>query len=184
MIQFANSLKEENPDLFPEVVSVGSTPTSMLADSFREEITEIRPGNYVFFDYTQVALGSCSVNDCALTVLSSVISKHANRVVTDAGATALSKDGGPTHIEPNVGYGKIIQDYQKGQLDTRVIIESLSQEHGKVILTEEEVELQHGERIRIIPNHSCLTANLYDYYQVVEGDSVVDRWSVHRGRFE
>jgi D-serine deaminase-like pyridoxal phosphate-dependent protein len=105
--------------------------------------------------------------------------------VIDAGATALSKDKGPTHIEPNVGYGKIVQDYPEGLLDTRVIITSLSQEHGKLILPEMmEVGIQHGDRVRIIPNHSCLTANLFDYYHVVRGHSVVDRWRVHRGRFE
>lgn len=185
MIRFAKALKSESVELSPEVVSIGSTPSVRLADTFQEGITEIRPGNYAFFDYTQVALGSCEVNDCALTVLSSVVSVNPGRAVIDAGATALSKDTGPTHIEPNVGFGKIVQDYPEGRLDTRVIIDSLSQEHGKLIFTEKtRVGFEHGERVRIIPNHSCLTANLFDYYQVVKEDTVVDRWRVQRGRFE
>ncbi len=185
MIRFAKTLKAENVDLFPEVVSIGSTPTIRLADSFQEGITEIRPGNYAFFDYTQVALGSCEASDCALTVLSSIISVNPDRVVIDAGATALSKDKGPTHIEPNVGYGKIVQDYQKGRIDTEVILTSLSQEHGKLVPTgETSLRYQHGEKIRIVPNHSCLTANLFDKYHVVKDDLVVDRWKVQRGRFE
>jgi D-serine deaminase-like pyridoxal phosphate-dependent protein len=185
MIRFANTLKKESSDLTPEVVSVGSTPTVRLADFFQEGITEIRPGNYVFFDYTQVALGSCDVNACALTVLSSVISKNPDRAVIDAGATALSKDSGPTHIEPNVGFGKLVHDYSKGLLDSRVVISSLSQEHGKLVFPgEKKREFQIGEKVRIVPNHSCLTANLYEFFQVVKGNAVVDRWRVRRGRFE
>jgi D-serine deaminase-like pyridoxal phosphate-dependent protein len=185
MIRFANKLKGESTELVPEVVSIGSTPTARLADTFQDGITEIRPGNYAFFDYMQVTLGSCEVIDCALTVLSSVISISTDRAVIDAGATALSKDKGPIHIEPNVGYGKIIQDYAKGKLETGVIISSLSQEHGKLIFTGESIfGFQHGEKIRIIPNHSCLTANLFDYYYIVKEDSVVDTWRVQRGRFD
>jgi D-serine deaminase-like pyridoxal phosphate-dependent protein len=185
MIRFAKTLKSENAELDPEVVSIGSTPTARLADTFQEGITEIRPGNYAFFDYTQVALGSCEVTDCALTVVSSVISKNMDRAIVDAGATALSKDKGPIHIEPNVGYGKIVKDYVEGKLETGVMITSLSQEHGKLTLTEKtSFDFKHGEKIRIIPNHSCLSANLFDYFQVVKGDSVVDRWRVQRGRFE
>lgn len=184
MIQFAKTLKAESTDLFPEVVSIGSTPTARLAESFQEGITEIRPGNYAFFDYTQVALGSCEVSDCALTVLSSVISVNPDRAVIDAGATALSKDRGPTHIEPNVGYGKIVQDYPKGRINTEVILTSLSQEHGKIIPAgETNLGFQHGDKVRIIPNHSCLTANLFDKYQVAKDDLIVDRWNVQRGRF-
>jgi len=185
MIRFAERLKAESTELTPEVVSIGSTPTIRFAEKFQEGITEIRPGNYVFFDYTQVALGSCKVTDCGLTILSSVISSNPDRVVIDAGATALSKDKGPTHIEPNAGYGKVIKDYLAGLLDAGLVIDSLSQEHGKLIFTEKtKPGFQHGEKIRILPNHSCLTANLFDHFNVVKGDSVVDKWRVHRGRFE
>jgi D-serine deaminase-like pyridoxal phosphate-dependent protein len=185
MIQFADTLKAESEALKPEVVSIGSTPTVRLADSFQEGITEIRPGNYVFFDYTQVALGSCDLSDCALTVLSSVISVNPDRVVIDAGATALSKDTGPTHIESNVGYGKLFKNYQKSQLNVNVILKALSQEHGKIIpVGGADIEYKHGDRVRILPNHSCLTANLFDQYHIVKGETVVNRWKVHRERFE
>jgi D-serine deaminase-like pyridoxal phosphate-dependent protein len=185
MVRFSQTLKEEDARMTPEVVSIGSTPTARLADTFHESITEIRPGNYVFFDYTQVALGSCDVTDCALTVLSSVISMNENRVIIDAGATALSKDLGPRHIDPNAGYGKIIQDYNAGHLDNVSIIESLSQEHGKIRTTgKRDLGFSHGSKVRILPNHSCLTANLFDHYYVVRGGSVVQRWEVHRGRFD
>jgi D-serine deaminase-like pyridoxal phosphate-dependent protein len=185
MIRFADTLATENPDLKPEVVSIGSTPTASLADSFIDGITEIRPGNYVFFDYFQVALGSCSLTDCALTVLSSIISINPGRAVIDAGATALSKDRGPTHIEPNVGYGKLYLDYDEGEVDSAVTLISLSQEHGKLVPVDESSWVyQHGEIVRIVPNHSCLTANLFDYYYVAKGETVLDKWKVHRGRLE
>jgi len=185
MVRFSQTLKEEDAKLTPEVVSIGSTPTARLADTFHDGITEIRPGNYVFFDYTQVALGSCNVTDCAFTILSSVISKNQWRTIIDAGATALSKDLGPIHIDPNAGYGKIIQDYEAGRLDAGSNIESLSQEHGKVSTTgERDPCFSHSSRVRILPNHSCLTANLFDYYHVVRKVLVIERWKVHRGRFD
>jgi D-serine deaminase-like pyridoxal phosphate-dependent protein len=184
MIQFAKKLKAESVELTPEVVSIGSTPTVSLAESFQEGITEIRPGNYVFFDYTQFALGTCDVTDCALTVISSVISINPDRIVIDAGVTALSKDRGPIHIVQNPGYGMIIQDYREGRLASNVIIESLSQEHGKLVFTgNSNFRFEHGTKIRIIPNHSCLTANLFGYYHVLKGESVVDRWKVRRERY-
>ena len=185
MVRFAKVLNQENANLKPEVVSIGSTPTARLADAFQEGITEIRPGNYVFFDYTQVALGTCNISDCALTVLASVISVNPGRFVIDAGATALSKDEGPIHIETNVGYGKLFADYQKSQLNADVTLKALSQEHGKLVPVDKaKLGYKHGDRVRIIPNHSCLTANLFDHYQIVKGESVVDRWRVHRGRYE
>ena len=185
MVRFAEALNQENTNLKPEVVSIGSTPTARLADAFQEGITEIRPGNYVFFDYTQVALGTCRISDCALTVLASVISVNPGRVVIDAGATALSKDTGPTHIEPNVGYGKLFENYQKSRLNTDFILKSLSQERGKLVPVDSaRLGYKHGDKVRIVPNHSCLTANLFDHYQIVKEESVVDRWTVHRGRFE
>jgi len=185
MVRFADKLLSESEELKPEVVSIGSTPTARLADSFIEGITEIRPGNYVFFDYYQVALGSCRLTDCALTVLSSIISINPDRAIIDAGATALSKDRGPTHIEPNVGYGKLYLDYDEGEVDSAVTLISLSQEHGKLVPIDQAPWVyQHGETVRILPNHSCLTANLFDYYYVVKGDTVVDKWKVQRGRFE
>jgi D-serine deaminase-like pyridoxal phosphate-dependent protein len=185
MIRFAQKLKSESTELAPEVVSIGSTPTARLADIIQEGITEIRPGNYAFFDYTQVALGSCEVTDCALTVLSSVIIVDSDRTVIDAGATALSKDKGPTHIIPDIGYGMIIQDYPEGRINAGVVIDSLSQENGKLIFVgKTSFGFQHGEKIRIIPNHSCLTANLFDHFFVVKGESVVDKWKTCRQRFE
>jgi D-serine deaminase-like pyridoxal phosphate-dependent protein len=179
MIYFAKTLKAAGIE--PETVSIGSTPTARVADSFKEGITEIRPGNYVFFDYTQIALGTCDLSDVALTVLASVISTSPGRVVIDAGATALSKDRGPVHIDDSGGYGIVIKDYHAGIIEEKFTLGSLSQEHGK-ISTDSQHSLKPGDTLRIIPNHSCLTANLYDHYHVVQGDSVIDNWRIKRLR--
>jgi D-serine deaminase-like pyridoxal phosphate-dependent protein len=158
-------------------VSVGSTPTIVLADSFNEEITEVRPGNYVFYDYTQVALGTCKVSDCALTVLASIVGTYPDRIVIDAGATALSKDQGPRQISPNCGYGQVMADYEEGLLARSATIDSITQEHARISVPEDSrIHYKINDVIRILPNHSCLAANLFDEYVVLEGERIKARW--------
>ncbi len=177
MITFAKRLETN-----PEVVSIGSTPTISLTDGIMEGITEVRPGNYVFYDYTQVALGTCQVSDCALTVVSRVIGKYDEYLVIDAGATALSKDLGPTHLESETSFGKIYSNYDNHELDTILQIHSLSQEHGKVKFFDSVSAQEHNvdEILRILPNHSCLTANLHDCYNVVKDGEIIDHWKIRR----
>lgn len=158
-------------------VSVGSTPAMSTIDHL-DGITETRPGNYVFYDGTQVALGVCRVPDCALTVLASVISAPlgSNHSVVDAGALALSKDWGPDDRE-GTSMGALYDDYGRGTLRSDTTLTSLSQEHGIL-----NARLPVGSLVRILPNHSCLTAACFDEYVVVRGDTVLERWQVWRGR--
>lgn len=183
VISFAQSLSEYGDSYYPEVISIGSTPTISLAKTIRPEITEIRPGNYVYYDYTQVTLGCCKVSDCALTVIARIVGKYESRAIIDAGATALSKDGGPIHIEPNCGYGKIFRDYEVNELDTESTIDALSQEHGKVVFSHDSSmgSMQIGDLVRILPNHSCLTNNLFRKAYVVEGNDIIGEWQIHSG---
>jgi D-serine deaminase-like pyridoxal phosphate-dependent protein len=157
-------------------VSVGSTP-AMAAVERLDGVTEARPGNYVFYDFMQVGLGSCAVEDCGVTVLASVVSSRAGsgQCVVDAGALALSKDTGGK--VPHETFGEIFADYGQGTLREDARLVSLSQEHGIV-----SAPLPVGSRVRILPNHSCLTAACFDEYQVVRGGEVVDRWKIWRGR--
>ena len=156
-------------------VSVGSTP-AMSAVTNLGGVTEVRPGNYALYDWHQVCLGSCAVEDCAATVLASVVSSNVSGgSVIDAGALALSKDLGPSSWE-NPRYGRVYADYAKGELSPASIV-SLSQEHGVV-----DAELQVGDRLRILPNHSCLTVAQFDEFVVVRGDEIVERWKIWRGR--
>ena len=148
-------------------VSVGSTPAMSAVENL-DGVTEARPGNYVFYDHTQVLLGACSVRDVAVSVLASVVSSQpgARHSVIDAGALSLSKDPGPDG-GPST-FGEIFSDYTAGELSADVRVESLSQEHG--ILS---VALPVGERVRILPNHSCLVVPNFDHYVLARGEQVV-----------
>jgi D-serine deaminase-like pyridoxal phosphate-dependent protein len=133
-----------------EEVSVGSTPTARPAMAV-PGVTECRPGNYVFHDASQVGLGSCSIEDCALTVLATVVSAPApDRAVLDAGSKTLSSD--PLRPRPG-GHGLI--------LGRRGRIERLSEEHG-VVKVEPGEAFRVGERVQVLPNHACVVANLHD----------------------
>ncbi len=158
-----------------DVVSCGSTP------SFRDVVdldgvTEVRPGNYVFYDATQVALGVVAPEQCALSVLSTVVSRSApHRAVLDAGAKTLSLDRGAHGLSLLDGYGMIT-----GRADVR--LESLSEEHGWLRLTADS-PLRIGDRLRILPNHSCAVVSNVDRLTVVRDGEPVAQWDVAaRGR--
>ncbi len=184
MVGFAERLRATGIEV--PMVSIGSTPT-MSVDESLEGVSEIRPGNYVFFDYTQASIGSCEIKDCALTVLASVISHQAgsSHFVTDAGALALSKDLGPMHLDPGGSVGHLFADYGAHKLEEGLRISSVSQEHGVVKADAAgliEGRFAVGDRVRILENHSCLTAAEFDEYVVLRGKEIVDRWKILRGR--
>ncbi|HEX2061783.1 MAG TPA: alanine racemase [Thermoanaerobaculia bacterium] len=156
--------------------SVGSTPTASVVEQF-SECDEVRPGNYVFFDAFQTTIGSCRLEDVAVSVLTTVVGSYPGRntLIVDAGALALSKDTGPSHIDPEFGYG-LVCDLELRPLPMRLA--ALSQEHGR-ILAQSHVPV--GTRLRIIPNHSCLTAAMYETYHIVDRGRVVDAWRPVRG---
>ncbi|MFZ2490407.1 MAG: alanine racemase [Thermoanaerobaculia bacterium] len=158
------------------VRSVGSTPTASVVDAF-EDCEEVRPGNYVFYDAFQSTIGSCGIGDCAVSVLTTVVGSYPERgtAIVDAGALALSKDAGPNHVEPHVGFG-VVCDEKLHPLPMRLV--SLSQEHGKIATP---VALTPGTKLRIIPNHSCLTAAMFDRYHVIEAGVVTGEWRPVRG---
>jgi D-serine deaminase-like pyridoxal phosphate-dependent protein len=162
-------------------VSVGSTPTMTFVDHLKG-VDEIRPGNYIFFDAFQATLGSCSAADCALTVLAAVIHRDATlgKVVIDAGAIALSKDPGPGALDPGCGYGRVL-DIEGNDLGLRVA--SMSQEHGVIPVRDHSMldRLPVGTRLRILANHSCLTAAQHSSYQVLDGGRITDEWEIQRG---
>ncbi len=179
MTGFAADLRAEGVEV--PVVSIGSTPTITHVDHL-EGVDEVRPGNYIFFDAFQATLGSCGFDDCALTVLTSVVHRDRTRrkIVLDAGAVALSKDRGAIEFDESCGYGRVLD--LEGR-DTGLRVESLSQEHGAVLVPDEKLfdSLRVGTRVRVLANHSCLTAAQHSHYHVLEGERVVDRWKIHGG---
>ena len=168
-------------DIPVPVVSVGSTPTMTHVDHLKG-VDEARPGNYIFFDAFQATLGSCSIDDCALTVLAAVVHRDRahRKIVLDAGAIALSKDRGAVEIDPACGYGLVLD--LKGR-DTGARVQGLSQEHGEVLVQDAETfdRLKVGARVRILANHSCLTAAQHSHYNVLEQGRIVDAWEIQRG---
>lgn len=179
MVELAERLRALSIDV--PTVSIGSTPTMSLIDDLRG-IDEIRPGNYIFYDNFQATLGSCSFEDTALTVLASIIHRDASRkkLVIDAGGIAMSKDRGPVGLDPSCGYGRVLD---LDGVDTGMRVTSLSQEHGE-IQAEDGLMIDSykiGDRVRILANHSCMTAAQHSHYNVIENGEIVDRWEIHRG---
>lgn len=173
MVGFAERLRKAGISV--SGISVGSTP-AMARVRTLEGVTEARPGNYALYDYTQFRLGSCELADCAVSVLTTVVSRRAGErhAVTDAGALSLSKDTGP---DGERHFGRIFGGTDLRELDPGVRVTSVSQEHGTVT-----ADLPVGTRLRVLPNHSCLTVANFDRFHVVEGNEVVDRWKIWRGR--
>lgn len=157
-------------------VSTGSTPTMAHVERL-DGVTEVRPGNYALYDFTQVALGACTPADAAATVLATVVSSSRARgqSIVDAGALALSADRGPRHARPS--FGRIYASYEDGALRHNARLISLSQEHGIV-----DRPLPVGNKVRVLPNHSCLAIACFDSFYVVDGERVLDSWRIWRGR--
>ena len=155
-----------------EVVSSGGTP-DMWKGEDGSVVTEYRPGTYIYFDRSQVAVGAAKLEDCALTVLATVVSRPtATRVIVDAGSKALSSD-----LLGQQGYGLIAEN--------GAILKSLSEEHGIIELAAPSDTPRIGELVRIIPNHACVVSNLFDAVHLISGDAVLETLPVAaRGRVQ
>ncbi len=143
------------------MVASGSTPTfSREAES--GVITAVRPGNYVFYDVVQTALGT-DADRCSLTVLATIISKRGDRKwVMDAGSKCLGLDKGAHGNSGVVGYGRVV-GYES------LTVTSLSEEVG-ILESETPLTLSIGDRVEIIPNHSCSAANMTSRVVLCRGD--------------
>ena len=153
-------------------ISVGSTPTVWLGQSFAG-LSEIRPGNYVFMDLTQVSLGVASRQDLALSVLATVVSKNARYAIVDAGSKVLSSDRGPHGSTRVSGYGLATRVSDPGD---EIVVASLSEEHG--FLAHEGRPIAIGERFRIWPNHACPIVNLARALCVMDGSLCDQTWPI------
>jgi len=171
-------------------VSVGATPTARYSARL-PGITEMRPGNYVYFDRTQVGLGAASVADCALFVAATVVSTPApDRVILDCGSKTLSSDQA-RGFGAAPGHGLVFRG-GGGEPDPSLVIERLSEEHAtvRVIAAGSDADtgrplLQPGDRVLVLPNHSCVVSNLVDEVLLVDGEQVVERLPVAaRGKIQ
>lgn len=162
-------------------VSIGSTPSMRYFENAEQDgfsVTEIRPGNYVFNDGIQTALEAATLDECSLTVLTSVISKRRDansqeRLFLDAGKKVLTSDGGYA----TNGYGILLYNARTMTPLPHATVTGLSEEHGWVRVRGGST-LAVGDRVRLIPNHACVVVNTQSTLYVVDGDEVVGTLAV------
>ncbi len=166
-----------------DVVSVGSTPTATHFTSL-EGLTEVRCGVYMFGDVFQSEIFSCAIDDLAVSVLATVIGhrREMNSVLIDAGGLALSKDRstGAEGLPEDIGFGMVMDVTCQRRID-KVTVGRVYQEHGMLVSDGPFPfdQLPIGSRVRVLPNHVCMTAAMYDTYHLVDGtdDTVTGTWS-------
>ncbi|RQO39690.1 alanine racemase [Variovorax sp. KBW07] len=165
------------------VVSVGSTPTALMAERL-DGVTEVRAGVYVFFDLVMRNVGVCSEDDIALSVLTTVIGHQAEKgwAIVDAGWMAMSRDRGTQKQKRDFGYGQVCD--VEGTPLGGYVLSAANQEHG--ILSHEgapdtgiAARFPLGTRLRILPNHACATGAQFPEYHALSEDGSLVRW----GRF-
>lgn len=156
----------------PGVVSGGSTPLLYRSHEL-EGLTEMRPGTIIYNDRESLGAGVAAEGDLAYTILATVVSAPSpGRVVVDAGSKALSRE---EFRGPGGGYGAL-------RSPAGVLVGRLSEEHGILELGGRNWTPQVGDRVRIVPNHVCVSVNLQDHMLVVDGERV-ESWPVEgRGR--
>ncbi|MDN3567756.1 alanine racemase [Paeniroseomonas aquatica] len=159
------------------IVSLGSSPTALYARRM-DGVTDVRAGVYMFGDLFQAQLGTHAVEDIAMTVLASVIGRSAarNTLLLDAGGLALSKDRSTQAAPRDYGFGLVLT--REGRpMPGEPSIARAYQEHGEVRSEQPLPMLPLGTRLRVAPNHTCMTAAAHDRYYVVDGgDEVIATW--------
>ena len=162
-----------NAGLHCPVVSVGSTPTAHAATDLTG-VTELRAGVYVFFDLVMAGIGVCTVDDLALSVLTSVIGAQKDKgwLMVDAGWMALSRDRGTAAQQVDQGYGLVCD--VDGNVLPDLIVAQTSQEHGTIAARPgsgaKVPDLAPGTLLRILPNHACATAAQHGGYHVMRAN--------------
>jgi D-serine deaminase-like pyridoxal phosphate-dependent protein len=155
-----------------EIVSAGSSPTARHAKNLAG-ITEVRAGVYMFGDLFQAEIETHGMDAIAVTVLTSVIGRRPGKVLVDAGGLALSKDRSTEAAPRDYGYGLALDIHGMRGLGN-AIVRKAYQEHGVVELDPAHaVDLPIGAKLRIAPNHTCMTVAAHDRYFVVDGEQEV-----------
>ncbi len=159
--------------LRPGVVSGGSTPTITTAHEI-EGLTEIRPGTYAYNDRITQQTGACGWDDCALTVLATVVSTAVpGQAVIDAGTKALGREPA---TGPEDGFAALMDRPE-------VTVQRLSEEHGILDLRHSDWRPAVGEQVRLVPNHVCIAVHLHEVIYGIRGDRIETSWPVSaRGR--
>lgn len=165
---FLDGLREAG--LEPEIVSGGSTPTRDRSYQV-VGLTEIRPGIDIFNDRNTAALDACAWDDIAYSVLATVVSTAVpGQAVVDAGSKALAREESVPGVR---GFGALLDHPE-------VVVHSVSEEHGLLDLAGTDLRLRVGDRVRVVPNHVCVSVNLQPHLHAVRGTRVLGKWRVAR----
>jgi D-serine deaminase-like pyridoxal phosphate-dependent protein len=162
-------------DGFPvEVVSGGSTPT--LFQSHRvSRLNEIRPGTYIFNDRNTWLAGACGLEDCAASILATVVSTSVpGQIIIDGGSKTFSSD----RCADGPGFGYFPEA-------PGAVLERMNEEHGFVNVRDVARSFQIGEKLRVVPNHICVAMNLHESVYGIRGERVEETWPVAaRGKLQ
>jgi D-serine deaminase-like pyridoxal phosphate-dependent protein len=158
------------------IVSGGSTPTLFHSHEVHG-VTEIRPGTYVFNDLNTIRSGACALEDCAATILATVVSTALpGQMIIDGGSKTFSSDRLANSAE--VTFGQVVEA-------PGARFHKMNEEHGFVDLAHAEAEFSVGDRVRVIPNHICVAVNLHEKVYGLRGETVEEVWSVDaRGKLQ
>ncbi|MBR9990047.1 MAG: alanine racemase [Gemmatimonadetes bacterium] len=159
----------DGANLQPAVVSAGSTPAAFASHRIHG-LTEIRPGTYIFNDRTTAAIGACTWSDCAYSVLATVISTAVSgQAVVDAGSKALFRE--ELRGSSWAGFGALLDRPD-------ITVKGMSEEHGLLDLADTDWRPKVGDRVRIVPNHVCVSVNLHEKVWGVRGERIERSWPV------
>ncbi|MEM7347597.1 MAG: alanine racemase [Chloroflexota bacterium] len=159
-------------------LSIGDTPCCSVVEDL-SGVDEIRPGNFVFYDVTQLHIGSCLEEDIGVAVACPVVAKHPERntIVLYGGAVHHSKEFLEEDGKRNFGYVAPLTADGWGSRFPNAYVSGLSQEHGLISVDNEMfAQINVGDVLAILPIHSCLTANLMRSYLTVSGDTLEFNW--------
>jgi D-serine deaminase-like pyridoxal phosphate-dependent protein len=156
----------ERRGLAVATVSAGGTPAMWSANELRPTVTEYRAGTYAFHDRATVGAGAATLDDVALTICATVVSRPArNRAILDAGSKALSSDRSAAD-----GFGLVLEAPES-------TLVKLDEEHGYVELANGDA-LELGQQVRIVPNHACVVSNLFAEVVLVRDETLAGRWPI------
>jgi len=159
-----------------KTLSGGSTPLLFHSHLF-PGLTEIRPGTYVFNDVNCVRAGVAGWNDCAVTILTTVVSNaRPGYVIIDGGSKTFSSDRLAGSSEASFGCVPEAPE---------AVFYNLNEEHGFLDARKCEHDLRIGDRLRVVPNHVCVAMNLHEQVYGIRGEQVEEVWKVEgRGKLQ
>ncbi|TRY73948.1 hypothetical protein TCAL_15709 [Tigriopus californicus] len=158
-------------------IGIGSTPSCSHDSALYAQISEIHPGNYVFYDAQQEKLGSCGMGDVAGKVLTRVIghSVRRNQLLVDCGFSALTKQG----------FQELDQSFARVEGHPMLKLCDMTQEIGKVGWDLDDSinfdDFPVGSTLSLIPYHACATAAMYPVYYVHQNQMIKEEWRPCRG---